>query len=379
MRDLTLKLMLAVTVLGLSFVTAQAEVLRSVQVSAPAINCLFDPTCRIEVDDSIETLSIGARGPRFLQSRTFRGKRGSPAAGLWMYQYRIDLRNAEGILHMPCIDSLSLDSGSIVGTLDLDGDGKRGDDVFVVTRGGVGSIGLASAEKSGRTITFHFNASVCAGGRPGEGASTFFFGLISTHAPVQTTATILESTGRMSKVHARTPRQKDPLGDEISPDVPVKKPIPIPMSNDAPEVNFDESTKVPKRAKSNDGSLPIPKLGEVDVEGSVPTQKRARAQEDDEIVIDHFRPKTCVERGAEVSIYGSGFGRRQAGRQVVLGGHGISAVLRVSDWREGRITARVENYRRIERGQWYYIGLQNEDHQWISNISKTITICRGLG
>ena len=376
MRDLTLKLMLAVTVLGLSFITAQAEVLRSVQVSAPAINCLFDPTCRIEVDDSTETLSIDAGGPHFLQSRTFRGKRGSPAAGLWIYQYRIDLRNAEGILHVPCIDSLSLNFGSQVGTLDLDGNGKRGDDVFVVTRGGVGSIGLASVEKSGSKITFNFNASVCAGGRPGEGSSTFFFGLISTHAPGQSTATIRESNGRLSKVSARTPRQKDPLGDELPQDVPVKNPIPIPKGNDTPEVNVDESTNVPKRAKSNDGLVPIPKRGEV--EGSVPKQKRARVQEDAEIVIDHFRPTPCVERGAEVSIYGSGFGRRQGGRYVVLGGHGISAVLRVSDWREGRITARVENYRRIERGQWYYIGLQNENHQWISNISRTITICRGL-
>ena len=153
---------------------------------------------------------------------------------------------------------------------------------------------------------------------------------------------------------------------------------PIPKGNDAPEVNVDESTNVPKRANSNDGPLPIPTRGEVKLEGSVPQQKRARAQEDDEIVIDHFRPTPCVERGTEVSIYGSGFGRRQAGRYVVLGGHGISAVLRVGDWREGRISARVENYRRIERGQWYYIGIQNEDHQWISNISRTITICRGL-
>jgi hypothetical protein len=350
MRERTLKLMLAVTVLGLSFTTARAEVLRSVEVSAPAVNCLFDPTCRVEVTDSSEPLSIGASGPNFLQSRTFKGKAGSAAVGLYVYEYRIDLRRAEGILHIPCLESLSLDFGPIVRTLDFDGNGEKGDEVFVVTRGGLGSIGLASAEKSGKTITFRFSDSVCAGGRPGDGESTFFFGLVSTHAPRQTTATILESTGRISKVYARAPREKDPLHDEIPRGAPVENPVPIPNGSGASDVNVD---------------------------GPIPPENRG-AREEYEVVIDHFRPQPCIERGTEVNIYGSGFGRRQAGRYVVLGGHGISAVLRVTAWREGRITALLHNYRRIEQGQWYYIGLQNEDHQWISNISRTVNICRRL-
>lgn len=351
MRELTLKLMLAVAVVSLSLTTARAEVLSTVNVSAPAINCLFDPTCRVEVNDSTETLSIGASGPNFLQSRTFRGKAGSPAAGLYIYEYRIDLRRAEGILHIPCIDSLSLDFNHIVRTLDLDGDGERGDEVFVVTRGGLGSIGLASAEKSGSSITFRFSDSVCAGGHPNAGESTFFFGLVSTHAPVRTTAWILETTGRKSKVYARTPRQKDPLHDETPQGVPVEKPIPIPGSREGAEANLEKP---------------------------IPVKNRGGARQETEIVIDHFRPTPCVELGSSVNIYGAGFGPRQTGRYVVLGGHGISAVLRVTAWREGRITALVPNYRRIRQGQWYYIGLQNEDHQWISNISRTITICRGL-
>lgn len=351
MREITLKVMLAVAVFSLGFTTARAEALRSVEVSAPAINCLFDPTCRVVFSDSTETLSIGTEGPSFLQSRTFRGRPGSPAAGLYVYEYRIDLRRATGILHIPCLDSLSLDFGPIVRTLDLDGNGEKGDEVFVVTQGGLGSIGLTSAEKSGSKITFRFRNSVCAGGRPGDGQSTFFFGLVSTHSPAQTTATILETTGRISKVYARAPRQKDPLQKEIQQGAPVKKPIPFPNSGGTPEANVD---------------------------GRIPLQNRGRAREEYEVVIDHFRPQPCVERGTEVNIYGSGFGRRQGTRLVVLGGHGISAVLRVTAWREGRITAIVHNYRRIEQGQWYYIGLQNEDHQWISNISRTINICRRL-
>jgi len=368
MRELTLKLMLAVAVLSLSLTTARAEVLSTVDVSAPAINCLFDPTCRVEVNDSTETLSIGAGGPNFLQSRTFRGKAGSPAAGLYVYEYRIDLRRAEGILHIPCVDSLSIDFNSMVRTLDLDGNGKRGDEVFVVTHGGLGSIGLASAEKSGNKITFNFSASVCAGGRPGEGASTFFFGLVSTHAPVQTTATILESTGRISKVYVRTPRQKDPLHDEIRQGVPVEKPVPIPNSDESAEANVDRSIPVQNRGEKSEGYVKKP----------IPFQNRGGARQESEIVIDHFRPQPCVELGTHVNIYGAGFGPRQARRYVVLGGHGISAALRVTAWRDGRITAIVSSYRRISQGQWYYIGLQNEDHQWISNISRTINICRGL-
>ncbi|HEV8369729.1 MAG TPA: hypothetical protein VGQ39_17365 [Pyrinomonadaceae bacterium] len=334
MRELTLKLMLAVAVLSLSLTTARAEVLSTVDVSAPAINCLFDPTCRVEVNDSTETLSIGAGGPNFLQSRTFRGKAGSPAAGLYIYEYRIDLRRAEGILHIPCIDSVSLDFDHIVRTLDLDGDGERGDEVFVVTRGGLGSIGLASAEKSGSTITFRFSDSVCAGGHPNAGESTFFFGLVSTHAPGQTTATILESNGRKSKVYARTPRRRDPLQMEMGQGASVEKPIPIPKRGKTPEVN--------------------------------------------EAIVSGLFPRPCVDRGGQVTIQGSGFGEAQGSRVVELGGHGIGRLLRVTSWSGKQITAIVPNDRRIEFGQWYYIGLQEQDRHWISNISRTINICRRL-
>ena len=47
MRRLTLQLLLTVVVLVLGFTTSRAEELRRVEVSAPAINCLFDPTCRV--------------------------------------------------------------------------------------------------------------------------------------------------------------------------------------------------------------------------------------------------------------------------------------------------------------------------------------------
>jgi hypothetical protein len=346
-RSTFTQLMLAVAILGFGFTTARAEALRRVDVSAPAINCLFDPTCRVVVTDSTDTIPIGADGPNFLQTRTFRGKAGSAAAGLYVYEYRIDLRRATGILHIPCIDSLSLDFGHLVRTLDLDGDGENGDEVFVVTGGGIGSVGLASAEKSGTTITFGFSNSVCAGGRPGSGQSTFFFGLVSTHAPAQATATLLENTGRTYKVQIRAPREKDPLQKEIRPGAPVERPIPAPNRGRTEGLNVDGLIALKYQAVTH-------------------------------AVVNRLEPRPCVDRGGFVTIFGSHFGRRPEGRVVELGGHGIGVLLQIRSWSDSKITAIVPDDPRIQYGQWYYIGLQDQNRNWISNISRTINICRGL-
>ena len=198
------KLMIAI-VICMAFTSVHAESLRVVEVSAPDINCVFDPACRVIVNDSTESIALPTRGSNFLQSRTFRGQHGSDGGGLYVYEYRLDLRRAEGILNVPCLTSLTIDFGSVVGTLDFNRDGKATDQVFVVTRGGLGSVGLASAEKTGNRITFNFN--VCAGGRPGSGESTFFFGLVSTHAPQRTTATLVDNSGDEYRAQVRTPRR----------------------------------------------------------------------------------------------------------------------------------------------------------------------------
>ncbi len=380
MRRLTLQLLPAVLVLGLGFTTALAEELRTIEVSAPAINCLFDPTCRVVVNDSTDTIPIGAEGPNFLQSRTFRGRPGSAAEGLYVYEYRIDLRRATGILHIPCLDSLSLDFGPIVRTLDLDGNGKNGDEVFVVTRGGLGSVGLASAEKSGNTITFQFSSPVCAGGRPGDGQSTFFFGLVSRNSPRQTTATLLESRGARHEAQVRAPRLREPLQQEIDRGAPVKEPISLPNSKSPrqEEVNLDALAREPISLQNRKNPLQQEIDRGAPVKEPISLQGRRRAAEANEAVVEGFFPRPCVDRGGQVTVFGSGFGEQQGGRLVELGGHGIGVLLRVTSWSGKRITAIVPNDRRIEQGQWYYIGLQNEDRHWISNISRTINICRGL-
>jgi hypothetical protein len=95
--------------------------------------------------------------------------------------------------------------------------------------------------------------------------------------------------------------------------------------------------------------------------------------------VERLGPTPCVDRGGTVTIYGSGFGLAQGTRLVELGGHGIGVILRVTSWSDTQITAIVPDDRRIEFSQWYYIGLQDHDRHWISNISRTITICRQFG
>lgn len=180
-----------------------------VNVNAPAVNCVFDPTCKILVSDSTATIPLATDGTNFLQSRTFVGKPGSPANGLYGYEYRVDLRNAIGITDIPCVSNMTIDFGSVVSTLDYDGDGNA-DQVYVITGGGLGSVGLSSAEQNGNEITFSFDPSVCAGGSPGSGQSSFFFGLTSTQPPNSVTAKVMEVTGLEYSVQARAPQTAGP-------------------------------------------------------------------------------------------------------------------------------------------------------------------------
>ena len=190
--------------------TGCATSLKVVNVNAPAVNCVFNPSCKIEVSDTTAPIPIPAGGTNFLQSRTFTGAAGAPANGLYGYEYRINLINALGITHIPCVSSLTVDFGPVVGTLDYDGDGVADDQVYVVTSGGLGSVGLVSAKQESRNITFTFSEPVCAGGRPGDGQSTFFFGLTSTQPARPITAKVRETGGPLHDVPARAPQVLGP-------------------------------------------------------------------------------------------------------------------------------------------------------------------------
>jgi hypothetical protein len=189
-----------VLLLVASQVLVACSSLSVVTVNAPAVNTVFDPSGTIPVQD--HTAPIWTDG--FLQSRSFQGVAGAPAAGLFGYEYRIDLRQVAGILSIPFITSLAVDFGPHVNTLDYNGDG-RADDVYVVTTGGLGNIGVSSATKSGNVITFNFNPPVAGGASPGRGDSTFFFGLASTHPRREITATANNNQGAPLTLSAWAP------------------------------------------------------------------------------------------------------------------------------------------------------------------------------
>jgi hypothetical protein len=154
---------------------ALAQPLSVVNVQAPNVNFVFNPSGTVTVQDLSSPIWVNG----FLQSRNFKGAAGAPAAGLYVYEYRVDLRNVVGITFIPQIFSMKVNIGPIV-KLDYNGD-KKLDDVFQITKGGMGNIKLKSAVRSGNDITFTFDPAVSAGSSPGKGDSSFFFGVVSKY------------------------------------------------------------------------------------------------------------------------------------------------------------------------------------------------------
>jgi hypothetical protein len=186
--------------------TASGCALSIATVSAPDINCRFDEDCTITVDDSVGDIPVPAASAQGrLQSRTFPpGEPGTPGEGLHAYVYRVDLTQVAGATAIVCVDSLSLDFGPIE-RLDYDLDGDL-DHVWVTTGGGLGSVGPSSARRSGDRVTFRFQPGVCPGNAPGNGDTSYFFGLASTDPPQTVPATVGFGDGTQVTVDARAPQ-----------------------------------------------------------------------------------------------------------------------------------------------------------------------------
>jgi hypothetical protein len=197
------KLALALLIFLIPLV-AKAAPLKIVNVAAPAINCVFSASCSVRVKDTKEDVPLSTGGKGVLRTRTFKGASGSPAAGLFAYEYRLDLTDAVGT-KPSCIDWISLSFGPVVSTLDFGGP-ARPDQVFVITSGGTGSIGLQSALQTRDTIRFRFKSPVCSGTEKGKGTSTFFWGLVSTGDPENITALVHETGGATHVVKTRSPQ-----------------------------------------------------------------------------------------------------------------------------------------------------------------------------
>jgi hypothetical protein len=170
-----------------------------VNVGAPAINCVFNTTCKVTVNDSVGNFTPpGDSGIGRLQSRTYPGAAPAPAAGKLAYVYRVDLTSVHGVLAVTCVSAITFNFGPIAkepyspGALE---------DMFVVTSGGLGSVGVASATQVGSTVRVVFGAGgVC----PGQ--TSFFFGLASaTTTPVPATATLIYSPSGTGTTAIRVP------------------------------------------------------------------------------------------------------------------------------------------------------------------------------
>ena len=201
MRKLSVALLFA-----LAPIVGKAAPLKLVNVAAPAINCIFTTAspCTIRVSDTWADVPMSGGGTGRLQSRTFKGLAGSPADGLFAYEYRLNLTDAVGAANIACVDWMSISFGPVVSTLDYDSDHKP-DQVFVVTSGAVGTIGLASAVQTADTIRFKFSKPVCEGGAPGKGDTSFFWGLVAKSPAKDVTAILHETGGATHVVKARSP------------------------------------------------------------------------------------------------------------------------------------------------------------------------------
>ena len=192
---------LAATIIAagcLSLHMAAAAPLTVIDVGAPAVNCVFHTTCSVVVDDSVGAFNLpGDNGAGRLQSRTYPGVAPAAAAGDMAYVYRVDMTSMQGLTAVNCVTKMVLDFGQVV---PLPYSSKGNFDVFVVTSGVLGTVGLSSAIQSGNAIEFNFTKPVC----PGE--TSYFFGLASKSLkPVLNKAELFRSLGGTVVTEARIP------------------------------------------------------------------------------------------------------------------------------------------------------------------------------
>jgi hypothetical protein len=187
---------------------AHAQILKVVEVGAPAVNCIFQTDCTIPVTDTTGNILLPtiAAGTAWLQSRTFAGEAGAPGARTTGYEYRISMTQASG--SSDCISSFTLNFGP---HKPLPYKDNTLADVYVVTTGGLGTIKLAKAERFGDVIEFTLSKALCVSGPASIANTTFFIGLAATAAPMLVKAQILATgTTPIYSVDARVPTHTIP-------------------------------------------------------------------------------------------------------------------------------------------------------------------------
>jgi hypothetical protein len=189
--------------MSLATAPAVAAPLTIVEVAAPAINCVYDKNCKITVTDSSSDIHVaGSAANGFLQSRTFVGLSGAPAVGKYGFEYRVSLTPA-GAVAAQCVAAVTINFGTVLKMQYKTSTPPA--DVYVITSGGIGTIGVASADQVGDDITFVFARPVCASVAADANATSYFFGLTAAGAPKPITAQLQMTGGSFISIPARAP------------------------------------------------------------------------------------------------------------------------------------------------------------------------------
>jgi hypothetical protein len=167
--------------------------LNVVTTSAPQINCVFSTTCRVTVTDMSAPIFNGG----FVQSRIYQALPGSPAAGNWVYEYRVSLTNDVAILGANYVTQLIVPFGPTQ-SYDYNFNGVATDQVFVVTQGGLGNIGLASAGTFFGLVGLNFSSPIYEGSNQTPGDSSYFIGMVSPYPPHVVNGTAVTNAGNIS-------------------------------------------------------------------------------------------------------------------------------------------------------------------------------------
>ncbi len=188
-----------------SSVASQPRPLDFVEVDAGTISCMFSKKCKVFAHETAGaiTLPSGVSGKAWLRSRTFRGSRGSPAAGKRGYQYQVDLTQATSLSETPCVTDLAVDFGEVIPM--KYGSAGSGNHVYVIAHGESRSVGLFAAEADGNVVTFTFNEPVCAGINADTGVASYFVGVTAVHRPKSVVAYVRLPGQRVTRVKARAP------------------------------------------------------------------------------------------------------------------------------------------------------------------------------
>ena len=158
------------------------------------VQCIFSPSCSVTVTDYGADFAVsGGSGNGHLQSRIFQSQ-----DGRWVYEYRINLTQVGGLTYIPYADYLAIYNWGTLQQYDFNSDGNATDQVFNITSGGSGTKPVTSAFLSSGYSYFYLNNPVYAGSYPGNGESSYFFGMVSTQAPVLRTVWVHLDSGWVS-------------------------------------------------------------------------------------------------------------------------------------------------------------------------------------